>query len=692
MGILEGLTIGGILCNAAAQLAGVNDLPSIAGAIKTLRASELPRNHHIIRAIRRSFLLASVNQLHRYENALHSNGAHAIDDLQRTYIVRKRFQWLVWKSRFAEIPLPPNVQNMALIESALTKIESGEVPQFEASLIETAIAEICTEGNWTVPPIDLRSQMLSADLGWFADFSAFVADRFKNDPNFKSIYDTLVQNNIRQKLDDLTKTNLDLLKRLGLASDAARSGELNDTSLQRLMLENSNWAELKQAIAEAPFGRRSIGAAASESVAIVLERLTSFFEGRDEDIANIDDFVTDRMAGKNNGLLIVTAPAGFGKSAVAANWCGYADAMPGRRVARHFCASSAGSNTTSVTKILAHLVMQMARAYDRVPDHSMDVDALVDLLAQTPPDGRELILWLDGIDEAEDAIDCFLPRKLGEKVCVIISARADKSVIPRYLDPWLSQDLAKSYNPKRLDLEKLTLSGTDQLVRALFQLNLLTANSGLSQRIFHASDQGYTLFVRRMAEDALEAARYGLDVDLGAAPESLIGYAKREYERFEGLANWHKFEKLFALLTIAKEALDGDLLTELMGRKINARGIPDQLLRWLSVIEDPMRRTPPLFSFAHPKLAEVFGRAIGREREAAIVGICDHFERLPVESLSGYALRHLPSHYLSINDSDRAMSLLMDPDFIESRFGGLGPQLASNLMAKDWMHWYRQQN
>lgn len=433
--------------------------------------------------------------------------------------------------------------------------------------------------------------------------------------------------------------------------------------------------------------RRHFATAPRENVALVVDRLTDFFVGREDEIEAIDRFVSDRMAGGSRGLLVITAPAGFGKSAFAAHWCTKAGQAPNRRIAYHFSSVTTGTYTTALGNIGDNLLRQVAECMSEPIDLSGSFNALAGLLEKSPPDGIELVIWLDGIDEAQDRIECFLPLTLGDRVCVIISARAEDDGIPGYLAPWLADEMAVSHRPVRRSLTKLPLTDVGALVGGLFAADGLSAPEGLARSIFNASTQGYPLFARNMTVSAIEAVKEGKSVDLGEAPESLRDYADSELRRLESLVQWPELQALFAFMTIAKDAVQVDELPLLIGKRISPRALPHQLMRWFSLFEAPRREQPALLSFAHPLLRDVFGQALGHERKQAIDDLCDRFTppfcRWPI-----YALQHLPRHLLDANRVNIATELLADVNFIAARFAALGSESSPKLMAADWMAWF----
>lgn len=458
--------------------------------------------------------------------------------------------------------------------------------------------------------------------------------------------------------------------------------------LARAGLTTQSTAPLGSKDADTTTAQNHFAAAAKENVALVVHRLTEYFVGRVDDIGAIDQFVSNRMAGGSEGLLVITAPPGYGKSALAAHWCQQAEHMAHRRVAKHFCAISAGDATTSLANIYANLHRQVAQALGEPIDQSSSFDALAAMLRKPMPEGMELMVWLDGIDEAESKVACFLPSNLGERICVIISARADEGTTPAYLEPWLTEAMAIAHHPVRHGLGKLSLSDVKALVGGVFARAGLTAPEGLAQRIFDASDEGYALFVRNMAETAIETAKEGRNIDLGDAPETLRGYAESELRRLESLTQWADLQSLFAFLAIAREAVNIEEIPALLGKRIFPSNLPRQLVRWLSVVEFPRRERPALLSLAHPLLAQVFGQALGYQRHRAIVDLCDTILAQTFTQWPRYAWRHLPQHLLDAGRITEAAALMSDLDFISARFAAVGAEAAPRLMAADWTAWY----
>lgn len=438
-----------------------------------------------------------------------------------------------------------------------------------------------------------------------------------------------------------------------------------------------------------------LGADAKHGVKVVADTLAEHYYGRAADLAMVSAFVDARMAGDEAALLIVTAPAGFGKSALAVNWCNSTDSHPNRCVAIHLCSISSGRATTTLDNIFANLHRQIANVYGAAAPTLKDNDAVTGLLAIAPPSDKQLVLWLDGLDEADELVQCFLPQKLGERVCVIVSARAENKVTPAYIDEWQYGLRAVPHCPHRHPLTKFSQDGVQDLLTGLYLAEGFTPSDGVtkliydaSKRIYNASEQGYPLFARLMSDDALEAMRRGEEVDLGDVPESLANYVARQFKRLKALAGWRVYQPLFAFLTITREAVRIDELPALIGLRLLPEAMPDQIARWFNLVADDMNNRPPMLSFAHPKLAELFGRALGYQRAEAAQTLCERMVDTAHKKWPLYAWRHMPQHLLENGMIIEAENRLTDLEFIAARMKAVGAVEGPRLFANDWFHWY----
>lgn len=446
--------------------------------------------------------------------------------------------------------------------------------------------------------------------------------------------------------------------------------------------------------ADAPRSVSGIATTAEQDTVVIIDRLAKYFVGRSSDIEVIDSFVKARMDGGERGLMVITAPPGIGKSALAAYWCKQAGKAENRHIVRHLCSMSNGAEQTRPEVIYEHLHKQVADFYGEPVGPARHMDALTNLLCRAPPNGKELVVWLDGIDEANGTVDCFVPyasgleEKLGERVCVIVSARAEPKITPAYLAPWLVGKRAETHKPEPHCLEKLLLVDVERLIETLFVANELTVPEGLAPRVFRASEGGWPLFVRNMIESSIKALLEGKAIDLDKFPESLQEYAKDEIERLANLTDWRDLHPIFVFLTIAKAAISTTDLEIILGEKIYPETFPSQLRRWLNVIDVPSDRNNHMLSFAHPLLAKTFGQQLGRRQKDTEKEFAKTIAPLSYEDWPSYALRHLPRHLLEMGLIDEAVRYLTDIEFITSRFFALGPDDCVTAMRADWMAWY----
>ncbi len=603
------------------------------------------------------------------------------------------------------MPVLVDGSQLDAISASLDTITSGaaasDLNDLRLFLTNSAISEIVSVSSWEHCPARLREQMLDETNGWFPVFAANMAHVIKTNEKFRMIYQTLSLRTLNVDQQSLLeKADLSfgfsrfahaaLMEQFDLLGQKLENGAMFQVHEDRILLELSNRnRDLEEVLKSLPFGRRSDGASAATGVEAVIRHLTKFFSGRRDDLNSIDAFVDGRMGGRNNGLLLITAPAGFGKSALAAVWC-ESNTSDRRYVARHFCnAAGGGTATTNPKSALDYLLVQVAAAYDVPIDLSSSDSALLELIKTAPPDDRQLVIWLDGIDEAQGEFPPFLPEALGERVCLIVSARAPANSTPHYLLPWTTGYVAEKYEAPRYDLERLTKDDLAEFVSDYFGEFDMEVPDGLEAQIYRASDDGYALFSKVMVEDAVKAIQDGRPIDLGAAPLSLGNYAKSQLQRLKQLPRWPDVAPIFNLLTVAREAVDVPFVRYFSSAvNANFEGWDYQLRRWLWVTESTDGRQPPTISFAHPKLAMVFREAIGWEADETLNGLTQKLQAKPAE-LNRYALRHLPFHMMESGQASKAAELLMDETFVTARFECLGAEIAIDSMASDWRFFRR---
>ncbi len=256
------------------------------------------------------------------------------------------------------------------------------------------------------------------------------------------------------------------------------------------------------------------------------------FGGRHEELARLNEWLDDLRA---PSYRIVAAPAGRGKSALLVRW---AESLKGRSdLAVVFFPISIRFNTNLAGVVFASLALQLARLHGESLHMQFDTPALIwratvtRYLTRPLPDGRRLVLILDGLDEAADwhAGPDLFPHGLPGPSRVLASARL--------LEPhsearsWLVRlDLNRPGLAAAHDLPPLTRSGiTDVLLGMQSPLDGLGDRAEIVATLHHLS-QGDPLLIG-LYVDALrghgESAAWLRPEDLHTIKPGIEGYFER---------------------------------------------------------------------------------------------------------------------------------------------------------------------
>jgi len=376
------------------------------------------------------------------------------------------------------------------------------------------------------------------------------------------------------------------------------------------------------------------------------------FVGRKEAFGRLNRFLLGE-----NGVAIVYAPAGFGKTTFLANWVFRLKVGEWRfdnsqvRVFHHFFNPNL-QHSRPPSNAYAHLLAQISSATQKpisVPDRDDERHAALTTFFYdlTVPEGERWVIVLDGLDDAEREVLPFIPSKLPKGLFFVVSGRWDgEGELPSYLREWarftefiplkaLSEEEIQEWLRKAGDGELANLAENDDFVRMLRE-----------------KTDGFPLFVRYLMDDLLQAVRDG------KSPEQILektpsGFSKYVREQLQQLAKLVRNEKgvrdLFALLTVAKGALRQDEVEALTGLSVwELEGLPHQVTRWFSIGKtrpsaEMTTADMPTYAFAHPLLAEEFRKHLGREAkvmEEKLLEWCDGWREHPFP----YILRHYADH------------------------------------------------
>jgi hypothetical protein len=259
------------------------------------------------------------------------------------------------------------------------------------------------------------------------------------------------------------------------------------------------------------------------------------FGGRDDDLARLDAWLNDANA---HPYLLLAAPAGRGKSALLVRWTQRLLSRPDVGIAFvpvsiRFRTNLAGVVFPAVTARLAALHGEKLTAEPTTPVEVWR-GMMTDYLARPLPEGRQLLLVLDGVDEAADwepGPDLF-PANPPPGVSVLVSARlrAGQATPEAWLSSlgWNSPGLGQA-----LDLERLTREGVaDVLNKMGCPLDELGRREVIVAEL-HRLSEGDPLLVRLYVDDLWKrgaAATRLRPEDLQGLQPGLKGYFDRWWE------------------------------------------------------------------------------------------------------------------------------------------------------------------
>ncbi|MGC5020944.1 AAA family ATPase [Micromonospora sp. DT47] len=150
------------------------------------------------------------------------------------------------------------------------------------------------------------------------------------------------------------------------------------------------------------------------------------FAGRDAELAALQEWLSEPQAPQYH---LISGGAGAGKSTLLARWVAALAEQPVSGLHVIFVPISGRYEATSAQDVFRSLLHRVARLhgvpYDRMASAAACRDHLNALLAASAPDGSTLLVVIDALDEAGDwePGPQHLPRRLGERVRVVLSAR-----------------------------------------------------------------------------------------------------------------------------------------------------------------------------------------------------------------------------------------------------------------------------
>lgn len=370
----------------------------------------------------------------------------------------------------------------------------------------------------------------------------------------------------------------------------------------------------------------------------LLDDRRATFAGRDGLLAELTAFAAD-PAGR---YLLLTAPAGFGKTALLANWVDPESV----RVAYHFFNPILAPGTLDELNFLQNILEQMAGWFgysDPLPNTVAEGQALYQKwMALAGEENRVLVL--DGLDELEGAGWSLTPYlgRLPEGIRVILSARSTG-------EDWVKRFLMPGDQVRLRELDALTPAETQAILRrAGGQAALLADDPGFLKKLMGLAavdgdpEKGADPFVVSfIAQDAADGA---FDPDLPAGMDIYLDSWWEAIQKKMGPeeAPDQAVEDLFGCLTAALGPL-GKADLQSMNPSLRDRGIRKGYLeRTLAkvrrhIVGDDSQG----YGLAHPQLRAYLADRLHLESYTAnLLAYCADWQN----NQSPYALAHYARH------------------------------------------------
>ncbi|HRF03614.1 toll/interleukin-1 receptor domain-containing protein [Accumulibacter sp.] len=383
----------------------------------------------------------------------------------------------------------------------------------------------------------------------------------------------------------------------------------------------------------------------------LIDDRTRFFGGRHAFFETIMQFAADEQG----GYLAITAPPGFGKTALIAN---LVDATP-EAFAYHFFAPVYGDETLDEKFFLQNVVQQMAAWHGysaELPEAINELRALYQEFVDTPLQHQQVLL-LDGLDEVTQwPLAPYLSRRLPAHLHIIVSVRD------------VGQDWRNEYGLPADQLAELPLGGLDRdEIQALFSTlgeagERIAADPAalthISGQAAYANDPALgadPFYVRFLAEDL--ASGLLTPAQIAEQPQGLDAYLDRWWKQIVQLAGDAPLRDLFGTLAAALGPIGrGDL--EAINTSLRDDWAGDFFEQVLARVRRLVRQDESgRYGLAHPRLRHYVAdpRRIGKIDDYRS-RLRDYCLRWP-EHRSPYALSFLATHLADAGRSDELCAL-----------------------------------
>jgi hypothetical protein len=250
---------------------------------------------------------------------------------------------------------------------------------------------------------------------WLDLVSRFFLEEIQKNNALKNILETkfLIQIQTRQAEQTLDLKNALEEYRLDLAGKIDHLGDRISSKVDEVLRE----------IRRRPLYERLAGQELARRVDQIKDSFENLY-GREDDLQTLDNFIHKNTS----GIMTVSAPAGFGKSALLANWIDRRRDS-GDFVAYYFFRTSE-YDVKKTINCLYHLFNQL-HIYYEIDDATPPTDehvlrlSLPNLIKTNgTTDHEKMIIVIDGLDEADKDFAPFITSGLNEHVYIVASWRA----------------------------------------------------------------------------------------------------------------------------------------------------------------------------------------------------------------------------------------------------------------------------
>lgn len=395
------------------------------------------------------------------------------------------------------------------------------------------------------------------------------------------------------------------------------------------------------------------------------------FVGRETDLRRLDQFLVNH----ESGLMLVTAGAGFGKSALLANW--RQKQLSKNYFVAYHCFNYRYETTRSLENAYRHLLAQLSNHYQlnlhSLPNNEIELrdrlySSIKDIVANRE---HPCIFLIDSLDEADSPFERPFPPRLPEGVFVIASCRVDSDEVPSYLQTW------KEVTKSTLILKRLNRSAIQEWLSHYRNevLDRYFDDSNFVDKIYELT-KGFPLYIRYLIEDLALASKNGEELEevLEQTPKGFDQYVAKQINALDNLGLSELHRKFFALLTVAKGELSGiDIkgIAQIKDQDLRILQQTPKIVRWLKV-------SGQQFSFIHPLLAKTFAQNLGDEAEEILQKLLNYCSRWS-EHFSSYALRLYAQHLLEMERFDDLQNLAKDSEYAIAQRKYLPNELDLNL-------------